>query len=162
MTLGLLGGLALAVAGCEHQAVPSNNLPNMTQEYNPAPQSQPAEEPVAMETFRGKIVKVQPSQLSFIRESGANSIGGTHEFIYLIAEGEDRTPHVFVYPSSRAILERNALLTYRPLRLGAIDSEEFIDAFVEREYRLETMDDITIRAEGIITPDGICYTGADK
>lgn len=155
-TIGI-GALALALAGCGKKADKAPNTLNLSEEYTSRPAARQN-----VETFsqlEGKILKVQPSQISYVGDWDKHHYGSNtsanHEFEYVMVEGKDGKLHAFIYPFSKAILEKEATIKYRPLSSGSIDSETFIDTFLKEEYF--TDDNILIEAEGIITRDGIAY-----
>ena len=148
----LVGALALGVAGCGNEA---DKPQSRVGEYA----SQPAV-PQNVETFsqlEGKIVKVQPSEISYAGTTITLSdrLTANHEFEYVIVEGRDGKPHIFIYPYSKAILERDATIEYRPLNSGMITAGTFIRTFLGPKYFTDA--NVTIEAEGIITKGGIKY-----
>lgn len=146
-----LGALALGIgltAGC------TNSTPGtLANEYSAKPEMTQNMEQIS--ELEGKILKVQPSTISFTKWLGNATTASNHEFEYMIVESKDKKIHTLIYPYSKAILEREATIKYRPLSSGMIDSETFIDTFLIKEYY--TNDNIVIEAEGIITKDGIRY-----
>ena len=72
--------------------------------------------------------------------------------------------HTLIYPYSKAILERNAVIEFRPLEDHSLDKwpskcdfsvKNFIDVFLDPIFF--TYNNFPIEAEGIITRDGITY-----
>ncbi|MBM3200577.1 hypothetical protein FJZ53_06580 [Candidatus Woesearchaeota archaeon] len=123
-------------------------------EYNSKPEITQSVEQIS--ELEGKIIKVQPSNLTYVRWRGSNtSTASNHEFEYVIVQDKNGTKHTLIYPYSKAILETEATLKYRSLNSGGIDVETFIDNFIVQEY--DTDDNFVIEAEGIITKDGIKY-----
>jgi len=160
----LAGTLALTglsfVAGCGKE---QPTQPTARDEYfNQFSTLQQTEKQSQLE---GKIVKVQPSHLSFGKSYhtyGYNIvISSNHEFEYVMVEGKDGKLTTLIYPYSKAILERDATINYKPLPSKSIQSWEFISEFMSRKY--VTDDNFVIKADGIITADGIKYkTDAEK
>ncbi len=109
--------------------------------------------------LEGRIVKVQPSQFSIYRGDGNTARAVSHEFEYVIIEDKEGKPRTFIYPYSKAILEKPAMVKFRPLEIGGIDVESFIDAYIAGSILnwRETDDNFFIEAEGIIVKDGIQY-----
>lgn len=152
---GAVTGLVLiagTVGGCPKST--DNNLPNLKNEYNPSAETiktKVAEQPETITTLEGKILKVQSSFICF----GDDTSSVSHEFLYVTCQTSDNKLHTLIYPSSKAIFERTAKISYRPLRLGAINAQEFIKTFIEGSH--DTKDNIVIEAEGVITNGGISY-----
>lgn len=152
----LLGTSAfiLSLAGCEE---PQPLKPNLAEEYN----SEPAaftEKVEAVSQLEGRIVKVQPSQISYVGAwQGINGgyVSANHEFEYVLVEDANKKLHTLIYPYSKAIIEREAILKFRLLPSGTIDTEKFIDNFLKQEYFTDDIFDI--EAEGIIIKEGIKY-----
>lgn len=142
----------LSLAGCEE---PQPQKPNLSDEYNKPAVTEKTE---AFSQLEGRIVKVQPSQISFIGEwygaNGGRTAAG-HEFEYVLVEDANKKLHTLIYPYSKAIIEREATLKFRSLPSGTIDTETFIDHFLKQEYF--TDDNFVIEAEGTIVKDGITY-----
>lgn len=148
----VLAGL-VATGGCSK----SDQTNNLAGEY--AMGSAVNQNTETFSRLEGKILKVQPSQLSYVggddnRIYGSN-ISANHEFEYVAVKGLDGKMHTLIYPYSKSILEGNAVIKYRPLNSGRIDAETFIDTFLNKGYF--TDDNFTIEAEGIITAGGIQY-----
>lgn len=140
---------ASAVTGC----MPSSPG-KLSGEYGSKPEMNQSIEQVS--ELEGKILKVQPSNFTYIRWRGSNcSTSSNHEFEYVIVQDKNGVNHTLIYPYSKAILEGDATVKYRSLNSGMIDVETFIDNFIIQEY--DTDDNFTIEAEGIITKDGIKY-----
>jgi hypothetical protein len=64
--------------------------------------------------------------------------------------------HTLVYPYSKAIMEGNAKIRYRPVNGEGVDAEKFIDLFLNPKYF--TDDNFQIETQGFIVKDGINYT----
>ncbi len=109
--------------------------------------------------LEGLIIKVQPSQISYVgemRNLGYDNVTANHEFEYVMLQDVEGMVHLLIYPYSKAILERNAIIKFKPLPFKKITANEFIDRFLDPTY--STDDDIAIEAEGIINKyDGIVY-----
>jgi hypothetical protein len=155
----LIWTLVLALAGCG--AEKKADIENVAKRYNPTIENRINRLEVVelSPQLEGRIVKVQPSSISY---SGAwdgriygSNISANHEFEYVMVEGKDGKVHTFIYPYSKAILERNATVRFKSLEGGAIDSETFIDRFLKKEYF--TDDNVLLEAEGVIIPGGINY-----
>ena len=115
---------------------------------------------VSNSTLTGKIVKVQPSSVSFIGELRGNGYWGAygsenHEFEYVVMKDKNNHTHTLIYPRSHAILEENAIINYIPIAGEIISSDDFIKRYIKGDYT--TDDNVPICAEGIITRDGIKY-----
>ncbi len=184
--LGIGAALLLPLAGCVDESYYNKPTPNLRVEYalRPTPivryggheivltdEGEHALRPTPpspVEPFSkitGKIVRVQPSHLSYNETWGTNPggaqnpwgsrISATHEFIYVIVRGADEKLHTLVYPYSSAIPEGDATITFRPLEGGMIDADEFIDKFLNPEFF--TNDNFGIRTKGFIVDGGITY-----
>ncbi len=105
-------------------------------------------------TLEGRIIKVQPSSISFNNGSGDGRTASNHEIEYVLVENSEGL-HTLIYPFSKAILERDARLTFRPLNQRMIDVETFVHRFLNTDY--STSDNFFLESEGIITRDGIHY-----
>ncbi len=179
-TLALTSALLLSGIGCEEQnpqRVPTT-VETVAAEYNyqgsdPTLQyfdSVPAhqnthEKKDGRATLVGRIVKVQPSQFSYVNEKENKTYAASREFIYVMVEDVNQVLHTFIYPHSKAIIERDATITYRPL-FERVSADDFVRAFI-RGYSWEHFQaspgQTTIEAEGIILPKGIQYkTNAEK
>jgi hypothetical protein len=143
-----IGALVLAIVGCV-----DNKSLNIADEYKITPKVS-AEKPETFSELEGRIVKVQPSQLAYFSEHNSQ-VSASHEFVYVIVEGQDEKSHTFIYPYSKAILEREARIKFRPLESGMIDADTLIDTFVNQRYC--AANNIFLEAEGLITRDGIEY-----
>ena len=105
--------------------------------------------------LEGRIVKVQPSAVTYIGENTFAGRASNHEFEYVMVKGKGNDVHTLIYPHSKAILEADASITYKPIEQGRIEAKDFVTGFVTSCYG--TDDNFTIEAEGIITRDGIRY-----
>lgn len=106
------------------------------------------------QTLEGRIVKVQPSSIPFSKGMGQAVYAANHEFEYVTVAAADGQFHTLIYPYSRAILESEATIAYRPLKSGGIDTKTFMQTFLEQS---DPIGNFPIVAEGIITADGIIY-----
>lgn len=149
-----IGALVLALGGCAKDEV--STVPNFRGEYASA--STIAEKVETFTQLEGKIVGVQPSQISFIGNwyggHGAYATGG-HELVYVTLQTDDGKLHTLFYPYSKAVLEKDATVKFRPIPSGMMTAGTFIDTFMDPEYF--TDDNIVIEAEGAITKNGISY-----
>lgn len=141
--------LILALGGCEE---PQPQEPNLGDGYNKPAVTEKTE---AFSELEGRIVKVQPSSISFTTSPYNNARSANHEFEYILVEDHDKKLHTLIYPYSKIIVEREATLKFRQLPSGTIDTETFIDQFLKQDYF--TDDRFIIEAEGIITKNGIAY-----
>ena len=84
-TLALTSALLIAGVGCEkHQ---TQRVPTTVETVAAEFRGQPRSTASQVQTLEGKILKVQPSQVSFSMALGFNSSRtGSHEFIYLLVE----------------------------------------------------------------------------
>lgn len=146
--------MALSLAGCKKDKPESNIL-----KYEYSEKAVTAQTFDAHSELEGKIVKVQPSIISYRGGSDGmiygSRISANHEFEYVVVETTDKKLHTLIYPYSKAIVERYAKITYRPLPSKTIDSETFIANLINPKYA--TDDNIIIETEGFIAKDGIVY-----
>ena len=172
LTTAFLGASLLGIIGCEKQQTlelePFNNLKYQRDSYN---QHKRELKEISDEAiFKGKIVKVQPSHFSYyLGYKGFStvylvdsSVSDSHEFIYVIGEDNNKGLHTLIYPQSEAILEREAEIKYEPLKLGGLTTREFTKAFItnsfnKQYYEIIVNNNLFLKAEGIILPDGIRY-----
>ena len=154
--LGLAGLVALGLTGCEDPTetqiaytTPPQPIEVMQEgRIDKLPKSE------KLSKLEGKIIKVQPSSVSYQRGMNEDT-SSNHEFIYVVLEEQNKKTHTLIFPYSRAILERDATLSYVPLPLNYIDSDKFVGNFLGKRY--STNDRFVIHTEGFITPEGIKY-----
>ena len=98
--------------------------------------------PDTIVNLEGRIIKVQQSAVTMDKNS--------HNINYVFVNDSVGKTHVLLYPYSKAIIEREAKIKYRPLPLGYINSDVLVKTFVTGEYS-----DLSskLEAEGIITGD---------
>lgn len=149
-----LGCLLAAFSSCDDLF---NQPKKLSPEYNKhSVQSTDNETLTSTETktLEGRVVKVQPSSIPFSKGMAQAVYAANHEFEYVIVEVADGQLHTLIFPYSKAILEREATITYRPLKSGGIDTKTFVATFLEQS---DPIGNFPIQAEGIITADGIKY-----
>lgn len=147
----LVAGAALTI-GCGEDgkySVEYTKKPQLVEE-----QKKFAEVSDSFQTIEGKILKVQPSQISFKSKYSENT-NGSHEFIYLILEDNDGKMHTLVYPFSHAFLEQRAKLRYRPVPNGELSADDFLRLFIKDDYY--SYISFPIKTEGIVAKDGVEY-----
>ncbi len=108
----------------------------------------------------GKIVKVQPSEFSYFHGMGDRSIAANHEFEYVMLEDENGLVHTLIYPQSKAILEREANIYFRPLKDKKISAKDLVENYVVKNGGLNLYsaeDNFQVETEGIIVDGGIIY-----
>jgi hypothetical protein len=146
----IVAGLAIGMAGC-HDPAPTKQLL-----YDSSVYAQVSE--TRLQALEGRIVKVQPGEISFIGYKydlyGGRTAAG-HEFEYVMVETQDGKLHTLIYPYTMAIIEKNAVINFNPISGGVIDTKTFIDNFINDDFI--TDDNVSINAEGIIAPNGITY-----
>ena len=103
------------------------------------------------QTIGGKIVKVQIGGVDWSLDQMAS---GTHIFEWVLVEpsagGSLRT---LIYPSSKAILEGPARITYRVLP-GGISSRQFVHEYMRSDFGTVSPN-YFLESDGIILKDGI-------
>jgi len=106
-------------------------------------------------TMKGKIIKVQPSQISFCKFHGGAMISSVHEIEYVFVKTPDGWIGTFIYPCSKAIPDGEAEIHYREIDEIRIYSKKFISIFLGPEFFTE--DNIPLYVVGIIDDLGIFY-----
>ncbi len=145
------GILGMALSSCE----PVEKPRNFSDEYRPKITQAVEKKEESFSSLEGKIVKVQSSHLPYTWESGYRGFGSSHPFEYVMVEDREGKVHTLIYPYSKAILERSAAVKYRPLELGVINVNTFIDQYINAEFF--TDNNFFLEAEGIIMKNGIQY-----
>lgn len=147
---------AVSMAGCEpDQTETAKSYSKEPQAVEFMPEISLDKLPERTLELEGRIIKVQPSSLSYTYGTREASRSANHEFIYVVLESQDKNLHTLIYPYSKAILEKNANIKYVPFALESITTEKFIKNFISKDYHSE--DKFNIEAEGFITPGGITY-----
>ena len=153
---GAVGGLLtlVAITGCDTKTDTAKAYTEDPRLAEVTPQNSPLDRlPKDYLTIEGRIVNVQPSQLSYRRFEDSDPL--IHEFIYVLFEDGNGKKQVLVYPYSRAIFKDNATIRYAPLQEGRIDNEVFVKSFLSKGS--SSFSSFPIVAEGVIAPDGIEY-----
>lgn len=161
-----IGALALAFAGCDTR----NKEPNLSEGYVKPPAIERMDRVISTQTktLEGMIVDVQNSSISLQNYSGMGNdktaLGGNHTFEYVIIKDNAGKSHILIYPYSKGILKHGCKVAFRPLLLGYISAQSFIDAFVNTGKEGITgnifsslSNAMPLEAEGIITSGGIEY-----
>ncbi|MBS3140665.1 hypothetical protein J4405_00805 [Candidatus Woesearchaeota archaeon] len=108
--------------------------------------------------LRGRIIKVQPSRISFSDIDNSNNFRDqSHEFEYVFVDDEYGDMSLLIYPYSKGILERGATIRYRAMIPPKISSLAFIKTYVSPNIQIPETSVINIEADGIIVPGGISY-----
>ncbi len=147
-----IGAMGLALVGCE----PPKEKVNLADSYKPKIVQQVERTEQATSQLEGKIVKVQPSSLSFkVGFLDTSSRIGNHEFEYVIMKDNNGRTHTLIYPYSKAILDGEAVVQYRELPLGVISTRDFVHIYIDENYGVD--DNFFLEAGGFIVKDGIKY-----
>jgi hypothetical protein len=150
MKKALITGMTLlALYGCGDK-----KPKNVSEDYVKKPQINNEQQQIS--ELEGRIIKTKTAKITFSRDGPKETkFPSQHEFEYVILEAKDGSLHTLMYPYSKPILERNAIIKYRVLPNKVLDGRAFVDMFINPSYSLD--DVIVIEAEGVITKDGIEY-----
>lgn len=146
-----IGTLVLSLPGCE----PPKEKVNFADTYKPKIVQQVERAEQTTSQLEGKIVKVQPSSLSYRVPSSLSYRVGNHEFEYVIMKDEEGRTRTLIYPYSKAILEGDAIIQYRELPLRVISTRDFVHAYINERYNPDN--DFFLETDGFIVKDGIKY-----